>query len=188
MKPGLVFVVIAWVALLPGTRYAASQQSSSENSANTSSDHARDTEHAAPARKRNRQTDGETSTGAPDHPRTSEKNPARSPARVPAATRPKQPSRNEQHSRSGGAINLHQPGLNRSGAVTKEGLLHNQNETPHRTLPIRPPGTARTNATSLSNVRQRGPNPAVIGGPASSDTRNSGAISGNRMGRRPGRN
>ena len=178
MRTCLIFMVIGWVALVAG--YAASEQSPAENPAKTSSDHARDAEKPASAGNRNRQT--APSTGTPVHRRAVEKNYVRSHTSLAKATRPKQPSSGE-HSRSVSAMELHQPRLNRSGGATKEGVIHN--ETLNRTLPVRPPSVPRTNTPSLNNVRHRGPNPAVIGGPRSSNTSNTAAINGTHLGRRP---
>lgn len=188
MRTCLIFIIVGWVALLAGTGYAASQQSPSESIANTSSDHARDAEHAAPASNRNRQADRKASTETAAPRRASKKDHARSPASLTKAIRPRQPSSNGEHSKSGSAINPRQPVLNSSSGVTKEGLIHNHNETLSRTQPVRPSGVVRTKAASLNNARHRGPNPAAIGGPASSDTRDTAAINGNHVGRRPGRN
>ena len=80
-------------------------------------------------------------------------------------------------------MNLHQPGSDKSGGAAKGGLI--QNETVHNALPVRPSSVVRPTAPSLNNVRHRGPNPAVIGGSANSDRRNTGAINGTRMNRKP---
>ena len=187
MKTCLILMIVGWVALMSGTCRAASQRSSSENPPNTISN-LRNAHHAAPASNRNRHAVGKASAAAADHHRASEKNPVRGHARVPAANRPKQPLTDGEHSKSGSAINLHQSVLNRPSGVTKDGLIQSHNETPQRSLPGRPLGVVQTTAPSLSNVRHRGSNPAVIGGLASSDTRNTAAINGNQFGRRSGRN
>ena len=186
MRTCLIFMIVGWVALLAGRGYAASEQSPSESPGKTSGGYARNAEHAATASKQNRRTDKNPSTKTPVRPRAVEKNHADSHNSLTKATRPKQPSINGEHSRSGSAINLRQSGPNRSGGATRVEVIHH--ETLHRTQPVRPPGVVRTNAPSLSNVRHRGSNPAVIGGPASSGTRNTAALNGNQIGRRPGRN
>ena len=88
-------------------------------------------------------------------------------------------------------MNLHQPGSDKSGAAAKGGLI--QNETVNNALPVRPPGAVRPTAASLNpsfnNVRHRGPNSAVVsgsaGGSANLNSRNTGAINGTRMNRKP---
>ena len=185
MRTGLILAIVTWLALSAG--YAASGQSPSESAARTSRGFARDAGHAAPARHRYRPT-GKKTSAAPDHPRTSEKNPGRGHAGVPVATHPKQPLTKGEPSRSGSAVNFHASSLNRSSGVTKDGSIQTHTGTSHRTLPVRSPGMARTTAPSFSNVRHRSLNPAAIGGPASSSTRNTAALNGTQMGRRPGRN
>jgi len=184
MRTCLTFMIVGWVALSAG--YAASQQSPSKTPAKTSSDLARDAEKPALASNRKRQTDKKRFTEPPVHRRAVERNHADSHNSLTKATRPKQPLTNGEHSRSGSAANLRQSGPNRSGGAAKDGLIHN--ETLNRTLTVRQPSVLRTDAPSLNNVRHRGPNPAVIGGPASSGTGNTAAINGTHMGRRPGRN
>ena len=103
------------------------------------------------------------------------------------ANRPKQLPNSRRRSIPGNAMNLHQPGSDKSGAAAKGGLI--QNETANNALPVRPPSAVRPRqrvSPSLNNVRHRGPNPAVIGGSAgNSNSRNTGAINGTRMHRKP---
>lgn len=181
MKTCLIFMIVGWVALLAG--YAASEQSPSGSPAKTSSVHAREAEKSAPASNRKRQTDKKSSTEPPVRRRAVEKNHAYSHASPTKVNRRKQPSSNGLHSAVGNAADVRQSHSNTSGAGTKEILTHNQ--TVNRTPPVRPSGVVRTNAPWVNNVRHRGPNPAVLGGPASSGTRNTAAINGAHLGRRP---
>lgn len=184
----LMFALINCAALMHASAYAASSipwsRASASDSPATTISKPSNANRAASARKENRQMDGKTATAAPDHSRTSEKNHARGHVGVPATARPKQPLTNGEHTRSGRAINLHQPRPNRPSGVTSEGLIHNHGETPHHTQTVQPPNVVRTNAPSSSNVRHHGLNPALIGGPASLNTRGT-SINGARMARRP---
>jgi hypothetical protein len=99
------------------------------------------------------------------------------------ANRPKQLPHSRQRSIPGNAMNLHQPGADKSGGALKGGLIHN--EIVNNALPVRTQSVVRPAVLSLNNVRHRGPNPAVVGGSVSSDSRNIGAINGTRMNRKP---
>jgi len=181
MRSTFVLVIAGWVALTPGMGYAATQPSSSGNPAKTTSNQ-REARPVVPAGNRNRQTHGRVSAGTPGH-HAPQKNHTPSHPSPTEATRPKHPSRSGEHSKSRNAIALHQPGPNRPGPVTRNGLIHNQ--TGNHTLPVRSPGVVGSSELTSNNVRHRGPNPAVIGGPASSIARNTAALNGTHMGHRP---
>jgi hypothetical protein len=183
----LLFLMISCVLLTPGTAYGdpsspASQQTPPENAANTVSDHPQDAEHAAPADGGKRQKDGNPSGGRRGNRQVSGKNHPRSPATM-TKNRLKQLPKNRERSPSGNAMNLHQPGSDKSGGAAKGGLI--QRETVNTALPRRPPSVIRPSVPLLNNVRHRGANPAVIGGAANSDGRNTGVINGARVHRRP---
>ena len=55
-----------------------------------------------------------------------------------------------------------------------------QNEAIYRALPVRPGSAIRPVARSAVNSRHRDPNPPVIGGAPSSNSRNTGAVDGTR--------
>jgi hypothetical protein len=78
---------------------------------------------------------------------------------------------------------LHQLGSNKSGGVAKGGLI--PNETAHTALPVRTPSVARPAVPLPNNVRHRSPNPAVVGGSAYSHSRNTAAINGTSIRRKP---
>jgi len=179
MKSRLILMIAGWVALTPGMGHAAAQPSSSGNPAKATSNQ-RQARPGTPAGSRNRQTHGGVSAATPGH-RTPQKNHPASHPSPTRATRPKQPSRSGQRSRSGNTMAFHQPGPSRPAAATSNGLIHNQ--TGNRTLPVRSP--ARGSGRPSNYLRYRGPNPAVIGGPASSNAKNTAALNGTHMGRRP---
>jgi len=168
MKTGLIFVVISWVVLLPGIRYAASQQWSSQGPANASSDDVREGEHAASTDERSPQ-DGKASDGTRDHRFGSDRRGAS--IITPSMPRqlPNPPWRSMSRNAHGGPI--------RGGSV--------QSETANPAPPVRPPTVVRPLSPSLENVRHHSANPAVIGGSANSDARNTGALNGTRMPRKP---
>ena len=177
----LVFALIAFASLTPGTSYAApsnqdraSQQSSSQTSENTLGDHLRDAKHAAP------DDGGNASDERRDHRHISDRIHQRSPATI-TKDRPKLPNIRE-HSPSRHAMNLHQPGSDKSSGAARGGFI--QHETVNSVVPPRPPSVVRPSVPLLNNVRHRGPNPAVVGGSANSDGRNTGAINGARVHRK----
>jgi hypothetical protein len=173
----LLFLILvlpmSWAASMPGTSYAASSQKTSAESSATKP-------VAANPSKEQRY---------PRH--ASDKNHPRNRASLTAANHPKQLPNGRKHSIPGNAANLHQLGSGKSGAAAKGGLI--QNETASNSMPVRPPGTVRSTATtlnpSLKNGRHRGPNPAVVGGSAGGSAKlnssNTVAINGTRMHRKP---
>ena len=76
-----------------------------------------------------------------------------------------------------------QPGAAQSDRAATGGLIHN--ETAGRVAAIRPPIGTHPAAPSLSEVRHRGPNPAIVGGSSDSKMRTAGSINGTRINRRP---
>ena len=123
--------------------------------------------------------------------RTSSKNHTRSRASLTGASRPQQLPNDRKHSVSGNATNLRQSGADKSGSDAKSRVI--RNEALNSPLPVRPPSVVRPTVASLNNalnpslnnVRNRGPNPAVVGGAANSYSGSTGAINGTRMTRRP---
>jgi hypothetical protein len=83
----------------------------------------------------------------------------------------------------GSAESPHRSGPDKSATAAQRGLI--QNERVNNTPSVRPPSHAPRTASSLSNVRHCGPNPAFIGGAANSKMANAGAIDGTHMMRRP---
>ena len=186
----LLFLTMSWAALTHGTGYAvpsspASEPTSPASSANSASDHPRDPAQrdAAPADDGRHQTGGKASDEQRDHGRASDTNHPPSRASLTKANRPKQLPNSRQRSLPGNAMNLHQPGSDKSGGAAKGGFI--RNETVNNALPVRTPSVVRPTVPSLNNVRHRGPNPAVVGGSANSHSSNTGAINGTRMNRKP---
>ena len=184
----LLFLAMGCAALMPGTSYAApSQQESAASSASTVSDRSHDdpphkAEHAASADGKG-QKEENPSDEQPYGRQASGKNHSRSRAILTAANRPKQPPNRRKRSLPENAMNLGQPGSDNSSGAAKGRLV--QNEAVNNALPVRPPSVVRLTGPPLNNLRHRGPNPAVVGGSANSYSRNSGAINGTRMNRKP---
>jgi hypothetical protein len=88
------------------------------------------------------------------------------------------PSRERRDQRYG--FNKSSPRSRKFGGAAKDGLI--QNKTLSDALPVRPRSAViRPSAPTLNNMRHRGANPGVVGGPAISEGRNSGAITGPRV-------
>ena len=201
-RTGLLVLTIGCAALMQGTSYASPpQQAPAESSANKNSakpadrlydDRSHDSERAAPADDGHRRKEG-SPAGQSDQPRNrrhaSAKNHPRSRASLAAANRPKQLPNSRKRSLPGNTMK------DKSGGAAKGGLI--QNERVNNALPVGPTSVARPTVASLNKVlnpalnpapnseRHRGPNPAVVGGPANSTRSNTGAINGTRMNRRP---
>ena len=107
----------------------------------------------------------------------------RSGRRGPAVGKPPQqlPKRQARVA-SAGAMN---PRIGSDGSLpsAKGSLI--QNPTAGRYGPVRSPGPVGVAASPLSNVRHRSPNPAVIAGSAGLGNRNTAAIDGKQVYRRP---
>jgi len=178
MKICLIFMIVGWVALMPGRGHAASQ-SSSQDATNRSSDHAREAEHTAPTEQRNHRTDGKPSTDRRDYRLGS--SPSHANAIKPSV--PKQLPNRPKRSTSGNATKLHEPGSSGSDGRLRGGSVQSKNAS--AALPVRPPTVVRPPAPPPDTVRHGGTNPAVIGGSANSDARNTGALNGTRMPHKP---
>jgi hypothetical protein len=179
----LLLLMSSCATLTLGTNFAApAQKTSSESSTNTVIAHPQDTEHAPPAGSGNRHKVGKISDGQKDTHNASARNLPRSPATT-IKVRPKQLPNNRKHSPSKYPTNPHQPGLDKSDALAETGLVHQ--ETFKSGQAVRPASVARFPVSLRNDVRHRGANPAVIGGPVNSAGRNTGAISGTSVHRRP---
>jgi hypothetical protein len=191
----LFLLAIGCAALMPVASYAASSQqtsaasSTNEASANPTSagrqnDHSQDTEHSASANNEKLQKQG-----IPDEKRTlrgsSNKTHSRSRTGITATQHPKQLSTGYKRP-PGNATNLHQPGSGKAGGLATGGLI--QNGAVKNAQHVRPTAVVRPNVASLNpslnNVRHHGPNPAVVGGPAS-NSRNTASLNGTGMHRKP---
>ena len=105
-------------------------------------------------------------------------------ARVNTASRSKQ-LLNSRKSLLGHTASRHQyqPSLDKSSGAEKAGSI--KNETVNTALPVRRLSVIRPYLPSPKNVRHRGPNPAVVAGSTNLASRNTGAINGTGMNRRP---
>ena len=125
-----------------------------------------------------------TYAASPQH--APDKNHSHSLAGLIASNPPKQLKATQKRPLPRNAASLRQPASARSGAAAKSALI--QNETAKHALRVRST-SVRPSMASLNplpaNVRHRGSNPAVVGGPANSRNSNTGAINGTGMHRRP---
>jgi hypothetical protein len=96
---------------------------------------------------------------------------------------PEQLPNNRQRSLPGNAMNLRQPGLDKSSGAAKGGLI--PNETVHDALPVRMLSVVRPTVPLPNDARHRSPNPAVVSGSLNSHSHNTAAINGTRINRRP---
>jgi hypothetical protein len=175
----LLFLTIGWVALAHGTGYTAAPGPADEG------------KHQAGGAA----TDAERARG-----RTYDTNRRPGQASLIKARRPPQLPNGRQHFLAGNA--LRQPRSSRFGGAAKGGLIPSETArsemaqsetvrgaTVHGALPVRTSSVFRPTGLpggpSLDNGGHRGPNPAVIGGVATRNSRNTGAINGTGMSRRP---
>ena len=184
---GLVFMMIGCAVLMYGTSYAApsepaAQHGSSASSADTATNRPHGA-HAAPADGRKHRAGEKPSGEQPRNRRASDKNHPPTQASLSKANHPDRIPSGQEHSASGDARNLHEPGSDKPAGAAKPGVI--QSKIAKNTPPVRPSSVVRPTAPSLDNVRHRSPNSAVVGGSASSATRNAGAINGTRMNRKP---
>jgi hypothetical protein len=180
---GLVLAMIGCAVLTHGTGNAvpfdpAAQKSSSTRSADTASDRSR-AEQATQADGRKQKVDGAFSNERQVKRPSSAKNRSSSQERAPKANRPEQLPNRRERSAPGKALAVRASDEDKPGATAKGG------PTGSHALPVRSPSVTRTAAPPLDNARHRGPNSAVVGGPAISTARNTGAINGTRMNRKP---
>jgi len=179
----LLSLTIGWVMLAVGTSYATeAQQTSPESTAKTVSDHRQDPEHVIRADGGKRQENGKPSMEGRDRSRRSGKNHLNTSVALPKVP-PKRVSNNRQGSPSGNATDHHQPGSDKRGDVTKSGS--NRGNIVHSSQHVRRAESIRSTAPSVNNVRHPGANPAIIGGSAKPVARNTGAIDGTTVHRRP---
>lgn len=181
----LVLLTLGCVAWTVGAACAAQsvapvQQASSRSAANAVGNHSQQVDHAAPidggTHIRKHSDDQQNRRKAPD-----KKLPTRN-SKPSKSNRPNELANRREHSASEDSVNSQRPGSEKSGRAAKNGLA--QNETVNHAPSNRAPSAVRPSVPSLSNVRHRGANPAIVGGTRSSNTRNTGAIDGTHMNRR----
>lgn len=184
----LLFLTISWAAFTPRAGYAVqpgplSQPASPGSSANPASGHPYQGGRTAPANDGRDQAGRTASEEQRRRGRFSGASHPLSPASLAKVNRPQQRANNRQRSQPGVARSLYQLSSDKSGGAAKGGSF--QNEAFQCALPVRTSSVVRPGGPSLNNMRHCGANPAVVGGWANSDRRNTGAISGTRMGRKP---
>lgn len=183
----LPLLMIGFIALTPGTAFPAqakppNQQTSSKSAANPGSDHSHSADHSPPSNGGKLQKDGTSSPKQHEQRDVSGKNSPRSPATT-AKVRPRLIPNDSGHSSSRNTGNLHRSGShNSSGAVT--GGLSQQSRV-NSGSPIQRPNAIRPTVPLLNNARHRGANPAIVSGTANSGGRNTGAINGTGVHRKP---
>jgi hypothetical protein len=188
VKPSfLLFLMCSWAALTPGAACAdlsssASQQTSPEGAATKVNGPPGDAARASVGDGGKHQKEGMPSVGPQGHSHLSGKNHPRSPAAI-TKDHPKQPPNNRERSLSGNAMNFHPPGTDKRKAAAKSGLI--QRDTVHSPLHVRAVSVIRPTLSLRNNVRHHGANPAAMGGPANSAGRNTAAINGTSVHRRP---
>lgn len=143
-----------------------------------------DSSAAATVVQPNRQKDRTSSDGQGNRNHGSNQNhPASRPGKPNSNHLSKSPN-SARHSTTESALNHQQPHTGQSGPpVSSKGT--GQGKALKRTSPSHQTGVTQNAIPSSANLRRRDPNPALVGGPANATTRNSGAINGTNMNRRP---
>lgn len=192
----LIFAMISCAALVHGASYAAAstpalQQASSDNHAKIVADRTtnsrrtdpHDNRHAGPPGNGKRRAEGNRLTGTQQRRSGSVQSYQHSLASRTKSNGANQLTHTRQRYALGSAESPDRSGPDKSATAAQGGLI--QNERVNNTPSVRQPSHAPRIASSLSNVRHRGPNPAFVGGTANSKTANAGAIDGTHMIRRP---
>ena len=185
MKPGgVLFLTVVYLALMHGIACAASFDSaahgpSSQATASAGSDHSRGSAHSDSGDGANQRADGKSS-GERDHNQAS--GAVHSRGKVTTATVPKQPTRDPKLA-TRARSEMARPADSSGSTGAQKGALM-RGETVSKALPVRPPTVAHT-GQAHNNVQHHSPNPAVVGGPASSKVVNTRAISGTGVHRKP---
>lgn len=178
-----IFLAIGCAVLMHGTSYTVPSEAAPQQAAvaGAVTKHPREAEHAASADRQSRHGNGSAER------RDQRRGPATSQQRgrgsLTTANRPKQPPNDREPFAPGNPTNIRQPTSNRSDAAQTERLI--PSAMINGALPVQTSAAIRPGGPSLDNVRHRGANPAVIGGPGSSDSSNTGAVNGTRMKRKP---
>jgi hypothetical protein len=182
---GLVFLTLGYAASLLGAAdwgqsVVASQPASAPSAANTVGNHSRETEHATG-------TDGgtrveKTSDDQQNNRSISGNKLPTSNTSLSKSNRPNELPNRRQRSAAEDSKNFHRPGSDKSGGAAINGFT--RNETVNHASSNRAPSAAQASVPSLGNVRHRGPNPAIISGAASSNTRKTAALDGTHMNRK----
>ena len=124
-----------------------------------------------------------TSTKQVEHDRAAKKNHARGSSTVAKPNHPQPRPKNEKHLAPGKLADARRSVAGRSAALPSGTATANKTASKARSAQL--PTTSRTSAPTLSIVRHRNPNPAIVGGSKSSTAVSTGAINGTRMSRKP---
>jgi hypothetical protein len=182
---GLIFLTLGWAASAVGAAgagqsLAQSQQTPSRSAANAVGSPSRDAEHAAPADAGTRV--GKPSADQQNHRKVSSNKPSTSNTSPSKTNHRNEASSGGERSVRDGSKDSHRPASDKSAAAAQNGLARNSTVT--HAPSDRASGGVRPAVPSLSNVRHRGPNPAIVGGVGNSSTRNTAALDGTHMNRK----
>jgi hypothetical protein len=167
-------------ATYAGQSVASSQQASPRSAANAAGDHSREADHAAAG-------DAGTHIGKPsddqqNHRKISSNKPPGGNPSLTKSNRRNELTNGRERSGSDDSKNSHRPGTDKSRGAAQNGLA--RTGTINHAASDRTPGSVRPVVPSLSNVRHRGPNPAIIGGAENSNSRITAALDGTHMNRK----
>jgi hypothetical protein len=179
---GFVLVMVACVASVAGAVYSAPclatpQQAFSSDGADAVRKHSREAEHVTPKDEGMRV--GKPSDEQQSHPKVTANKLATSKPSTSKSNRPSESSNRRERSASEGSTNS-----DHTGSVKPEGPVENgstRDETINRPPSNKAPRPIPHSVSSLSNVRQSGANPAIVGGAGNSNTRNTMALDGTHM-------
>jgi len=171
----LVLTTIVSVALVQGRAFAApraasSQQASAASSSTTASSNPGSSGEAAPVEDAKQHTNPASPDPQHEWHGSSDEKHRSGDASQTMAHRPWQLANNKNTSRFG---NRYQP-------AARGGTIQNKEA---RYVPV--PGVVSAGGPTLSNVRHRSPNPAIVGGSRNTIANSTGAINGTRMNHKP---
>jgi hypothetical protein len=186
MKTICFLVTIINGVLLNGAPYAVASSPASAQTTSQSAPSAARARADNPGGEGSPRSDAGESRGR-QSPRHSEKGRPRSkaPAEKPIRPRPQSVAQQQTLPQVGNLVSARPSTLAQPAGVNRGSI---QNEAIYRALPVRPGGMVRPAVPSAGNLRHRDPNPAVIGGTASSKSRNTAAIDGTRINLKASRN
>jgi hypothetical protein len=181
----LIFLTLGYAASAVGAAgagqsAAAAQQTSNRSAADTVGNHPREADHAAPTDDRTHI--GKTSGDQQIHPKVSGNKAPAANASLSKPSRRNELANKHERSASQDSKNSHRPASDKSAGAAQNGLA--RNATVSHGPSNRPSSPVRPAVPSLSNVRHRGANPAIVGGAGNSNTRNTAALDGTHMNRR----
>jgi len=182
---GLIFLMLGCAASTVGAAgagqsVAAAQQPSNRSAADTGANHPREADHAAPVADGAHV--GKPSDNKQNKRMVSDHKPSSGDARPSKANHREEVPNSRERSASRDSENSHRTGSDQSRGAARNGLA--RNETVKHAPSDRAPSAVKPVAPSLSNVRHRGVNPAIVGGAGNSNTRNTVALDGTHMNRK----